>query len=111
MYVIVFRSRVRAEADLEEMAALGEKMYGIAHTMPGFISYKDFAAEDGETVTIVEFESLDTLQAWRDHPEHRIAQHRGRTEFFSEYHIQVCSPVRDYAFHHQEVAQPEIKGV
>ena len=25
-------------------------------------------------------------------------QQRGRDEFFAEYHIQVCSPVRDYRF-------------
>ena len=73
-------------------------MYELASKMPGFVSYKDFTAEDGENVTIVEFESLETLAAWRDHPEHKRAQARGRAEFFSEYHIQVCTTVRDYIF-------------
>ena len=30
--------------------------------MPGFLSFKDFAAADGESVSIVEFESLETLE-------------------------------------------------
>jgi hypothetical protein len=34
--------------------------------MPGYI---DYAAEDGESVSVIEFESLETLQAWREHPE------------------------------------------
>ncbi len=62
------------------------------------MSYKDFAAQDGELLTLVEFESLATLAAWRELAEHRVAQQRGRDEFMSEYHIQVCVPERDYAF-------------
>ncbi len=73
-------------------------MYELASSMRGYVSYKDFAAEDGESAAIVEFESLETLAAWREHPEHKAAQQRGREEFFAEYHIQVCTPVRDYRF-------------
>ncbi len=98
MVVIVFRSRIREAADPEEMARLGGRMYELATSMPGFVSYKDFIAEDGENVSIVEFESLATLDAWRTHPEHRQAQQRGRDALMSEYHIQVCETVRDYAF-------------
>jgi heme-degrading monooxygenase HmoA len=101
MIVIVFRSRLREEVDQEELLKLGEYMYRLASDMPGFISYKDFMAEDGEIVTIVEFESLETLAAWKEHPEHLKAQQRGRDEFFSEYHIQVCQPVREYEFKNQ----------
>ena len=98
MIVIVFRTRLNPESDQQALGELGARMVAIASTMPGFISYKDFAAEDGESVTIVEFESLETLAAWRDNPEHRMAQERGRSEFFLEYHIQVCTPVRAYDF-------------
>ena len=73
-------------------------MYQLAMAMPGFISYKDFAAADGEGVSIVEFESLEMLAAWRNHPEHLEAQRLGREQFFAEYQIQVCTPVRSYRF-------------
>jgi hypothetical protein len=43
-------------------------MYSIAAAMPGYISYKDFAAEDGETVSIVESIRRNSLAAWREHP-------------------------------------------
>jgi heme-degrading monooxygenase HmoA len=98
MVVVVFRSRLKPEADHEALAQLGQRMYELAAAMPGYVSYKDFAAEDGESAAIVEFESLETLAAWREHPEHRAAQQRGREEFFAEYHIQVCTPVRAYGF-------------
>lgn len=98
MVVIVFRTRLKPGTQLETLGQLGERMYELASSMPGYISYKDFAAEDGENVSIIEFESLETLAAWRDHPEHKIAQQRGRNEFFSEFHVQVCTTVRDSSF-------------
>jgi heme-degrading monooxygenase HmoA len=101
MVVIVFRSRLRNDLP-EDFEQVGQRMYEIASSMPGFISYKDFKAEDEEYVSIVEWESLETLAAWREHPEHKITQQRGRSEFFASYHIQVCTPVRDYAFAQEE---------
>jgi heme-degrading monooxygenase HmoA len=98
MVVIVFRARIRPDADQKALAQTGQRMYELASAMPGYISYKDFEAKDGENVTIIEFESPETLAAWREHPEHKKAQQRGRDEFFSEYHIQVCTPLRDYRF-------------
>jgi heme-degrading monooxygenase HmoA len=98
MVVVVFRARLKPTADQTALVQLGQRMYALASSMPGYLSYKEFAAEDGETVAIVEFESLETLAAWRKHPEHEVVQQRGRDEFFLEYHIQVCTPVRDYRF-------------
>lgn len=94
MVVIVFRSRLREGVEAE-IAKVGMRMYELASEMPGFRSYKDFVAEDGENVSIVEFESMEAVDAWREHPEHREAQRRGREEFFSEYRIQVCTPQRE----------------
>lgn len=101
MLVVVFRSRLRpglVEADFAALGALGTRMHDLAIAMPGFVSYKDFASEDGEAVTIVEFASAETLLAWRDHPEHKEAQRLGRERFFLEYSIQVCDLVRGHRF-------------
>jgi len=98
MVVVVFRSRLKADADLEELGRLGQRMFEIASAMPGYVSYKDFSASDGENVSIVEFESLETLADWRNHPEHRALQERGRRDFFAEYVVQVCTIVRESKF-------------
>ena len=62
---------------------------------PGFVSYKDYASSDGESVTVVEFESHETLAAWRSHPEHVAAQELGRAKYFETYRISVADIVRD----------------
>ncbi len=77
---------------------MGEKIHDLAVKMTGFISIKTFTADDGERVSVVEFESEETMLAWRNQPDHRTAQELGRKSFYSEYRIQVCHPVRDYSF-------------
>jgi heme-degrading monooxygenase HmoA len=93
MVVIVFRSRLRPGAETA-LQSVGMRMYELASAQPGFVSYKDFAAADGESVAIVEFETLEASWAWRENAEHRLAQQRGRSEFFAEFSVQVCQQVR-----------------
>lgn len=97
MVVIVFRSRLRPGVE-KEIEQTGARMYELATSMPGFISYREYASADGKSVAIVEFESQETLAAWRNHPEHLEAQAAGRDRYFSEYRITVCEAVRESVF-------------
>jgi len=98
MIIVVFRARLRPDADMAALARVGERMAELAKDVPGLISYKDYTAEDGENVTVVEFASEPQLIAWRDQPEHVQAQERARREFFADYRIQVCRVERSYHF-------------
>jgi len=98
MVIVVFRSRVRADADLTGIDTVATRMYELASSMPGFISYKEFRAEDAEVLALVEFDSHEHLLAWRDHPEHRQAQQQGRDRVFESYDIAICDQVRRYGF-------------
>ena len=101
MIVTVFRSRLRPELG-DEYAALVDRMSELARTMPGYVSHKDFFADDGERVTIVEFEHEEGLRTWRTNPEHRAAQRLAREKYYTEYHIQVCTLDRESKFKAQE---------
>lgn len=95
--VTVFRSRLREEAS-QDYEVVARRMDALARAMPGFVDFKTFRADDGERVSIVVFDSLETHAAWRDHPEHRRAQARGRADFYAEYHILVCEQLHDRRF-------------
>jgi heme-degrading monooxygenase HmoA len=97
MIVTVFRSRLRPGVR-EEYVALVEKMAAIARTMPGYISHKGFFADDGERVTIVEFEHEEGLRAWRTNPDHIAAQKLARTKYYTEYNVQICRLERESKF-------------
>lgn len=93
MIVTVFRSRLNAQAQ-EEYGAMAKRMGELARAVPGYVSHKGFVAEDGERVTIVEFESEEALREWRGHPEHIEAKKLGFTKFFSAFKYQICTVVR-----------------
>ena len=97
MIVTIFRNRLRPE-HREEYGRWAKRIHDIAMNMPGFISIKTFTADDDERVSIVEFESAETMLAWRNQPDHQQAQELGRKLFYSEYRIQVCQLLRDYSF-------------
>ena len=97
MIVTVFRSRLRPGVR-EQYVALVEKIAAVARAMPGYISHKGFFAEDGERVTIVEFEHEEGMRAWRTNPDHIAAQKLGRTKYYTEYSLQICRLERESKF-------------
>jgi heme-degrading monooxygenase HmoA len=97
MLVTVFRSRLKPGVR-DEYVALAERMNEVAKTIPGYISHKGFFADDGERVTIVEFEHAEGLRAWRTNPEHVVAQRLARQKYYAEYHVQVCTLDRESKF-------------
>ena len=97
MIITVFRSRLRP-GSVDEYAEWGAHMSELAKSMPGYISHKAYTAEDGERVTLVEFESEELQRAWSTHPEHSKAQLKGRESFYAEYRLQVCRVIRDADF-------------
>jgi heme-degrading monooxygenase HmoA len=94
MIVTIFRSRLRPGV-LDEYTPLVQHMSALAKAMPGYISHKGFVAEDGERVTVVEFDSEASHKAWAMHPEHMEAKKRGRDTFYSDYRVQICNVIRD----------------
>ncbi len=73
-------------------------MLELAESMPGFISYKVYASEDGERASIIEFDTPEHLRAWREQPEHRGAQQLGRERFYEYYTLHVSEPDRESRF-------------
>lgn len=93
MIVTVFRSRLKPEA-VDDYVPMARRMSELARSIPGYVSHKGFVADDGERVTIVEFETEDGLREWSRHAEHRKAKRSGIESFFSEYKFQICSVIR-----------------
>jgi len=104
MIITVFRSRLKPGVR-DEYVALVERMNELARTMPGYIGHKGFFADDGERVTIVEFEHEEGMQAWRTNPEHIAAQKLARQKYYSAYSVQVCTPDRESKFNAEEAAK------
>lgn len=96
-HVVVFRSRLRAGV-ADKYGAHAEAIHDLAIAQPGFVSSKDFIAEDGERIALIEWASLPELEAWRDLGPHRGAQELGRSEYYAAYSLQICSELRGSRF-------------
>ncbi len=97
MIVAIFRARIRPE-NADAYYDLADKMGAIARKMPGFISWKGYFADDGERVSVHEWESAEALEAWRTHPEHLRVQELGREKFYDDYTLYVMDEPRTSKF-------------
>ena len=97
MILTVFRSRLN-EGNHAEYDRHVQITSALAEKVPGFIGHKMFVAEDGERVTLVEFESMASQRAWSLSSEHKAAAIAGRRSFYAEYKIQVCNVERQSQF-------------
>jgi heme-degrading monooxygenase HmoA len=97
MVVVVFRSRLSAEAgdDYSDMAV---EMLATAQEMPGFVEFKSFKSDDGERVSLVYWQDHETMAAWRNHPRHRVAQSNGRSKWYASYRIEIADIARANKF-------------
>lgn len=85
MFLVVFRNRKRPGLDEAAYRLDDARMLALAKAQPGFISFKSYAAEDGEVVAISEWASEAAAHAWGTHPDHAAVQGRGRDSYYEYY--------------------------
>lgn len=103
MIVIVFRSRLKPDAAETGYSDMAAEMYSRAHDVPGFISIKSFQAEDGERLSLVYWKDAETLALWRNDERHRVAQSKGREQWYEWYSIEIADVTRSSEFHSQAI--------
>lgn len=93
---VIFTSRrtIEHEAEYARMAA---RMDELVREQPGFVSVasvRDPRTREG--ITVACFTDEAAVRAWRQHPEHALAQRRGIADFYEEYHVTVATVDREY---------------
>lgn len=90
MYLVIFRNRKRADIDAAAYGADAARMEQLAQTMPGFISFKSYTAEDGEVIALSEWDSAEAALNWRRQGEHAVVQGKGRAQYYQDYTLFTC---------------------
>ena len=93
-YAVIFTS-VRTDNDGGYAETAG-RMLDLARSMPGFLGVDSAREEVGITVSY--WESPEAIRAWREHPEHRAAQARGRSDWYASFTTRVCKVERESRF-------------
>jgi heme-degrading monooxygenase HmoA len=81
----------------EAYTAMAQRMIELAAEQPGFLGVE--SVHDGGTgITVSYWASLEAIEAWRRHGEHRLAQARGRSGWYARYALRVAKVERASAF-------------
>ncbi|WP_322844503.1 antibiotic biosynthesis monooxygenase [Pseudomonas sp. B33.4] len=95
-FAVIFTStRTAGDNGYTEAA---ERMAALVSEQPGFLGVESVRGADGVGITVSYWESEAAILAWRQHPEHRLIQARGRSEWYSAFHTRVCKVEREYQF-------------
>ena len=95
-YAVIFTSlRTPVEDGYDDMSA---KMIEMAAQQPGFLGVESARGEDGLGITVSYWESEEAIAAWRANAEHRVAQSRGREEWYAEFVTRVAKVERARTF-------------
>jgi heme-degrading monooxygenase HmoA len=93
-YTAVIFTSVRtdgAEADYETTSA---EMVELAAQQPGFLGVE--SARNDVGITVSYWRTPADARAWKTVAEHRVAQQRGRSEWYAAYRVRIATVERDY---------------
>lgn len=88
-YAVIFASQRTSHGE-EEYAATANRMEQLAAQQPGYLGIESVHDADGRGITISYWESLDSVEAWRAHAEHLLAQQSGRKLWYESFSLEVC---------------------
>jgi heme-degrading monooxygenase HmoA len=92
-YAVIFTSRRSGDEGYAETAA---RMEELARQQPGFLGIESVRGDDGVGITVSYWTDLESIRAWKANAEHREAQRRGKSEWYSHYVTRVCRVEVDY---------------
>jgi heme-degrading monooxygenase HmoA len=94
-YAVIFTSE-RTEGD-KGYGKMAETMEEMAAAQPGFLGME--SARDSQLgITVSYWDSVEAIGAWKNHAVHRLAQQKGKEEWYQNYTVRICKVERAYSF-------------
>jgi heme-degrading monooxygenase HmoA len=78
-------------------------MVELAATQAGFLGVESARDASGTGITVSYWQSLESIRAWREQAEHRVAQALGKAQWYERFALRVCRVELAYDF---EWSQP-----
>ena len=93
-YAVIFTSHQKND---DGYAGTSDRMAELAQQQPGYLGLESVRGEDGIGITVSYWRDLESIRNWKAHAEHRLAQARGKAQWYSAYTTRVCRVEYDYS--------------
>ncbi|WP_379971339.1 antibiotic biosynthesis monooxygenase family protein [Ectobacillus sp. sgz5001026] len=94
-YAVIFTSK-RTVGD-RGYKVMADKMVELASSQKGFLGVES-ARDEGLGITVSYWDSLESIKDWKEHVAHRVAQDKGKTEWYKNFSLRVCKVERHNFF-------------
>lgn len=94
MFIVIFRARIRSFD--AEYSRLAERMRALALEEFGCLEFHA-VTEGRDEIAISYWRDEESIRAWKEHPEHVLAQQAGRERWYESYSVQVAEIQRQYS--------------
>jgi heme-degrading monooxygenase HmoA len=91
MYAVIFKAIV-GELD-DEYSRMAQRLKDLAFEQYGC---RDFVSvtEGNEEIAISYWDTEQQIRDWKNDPEHRLAQTRGRERWYRSFSVEICEVIR-----------------
>lgn len=105
MIAVIFEVWPRPE-HREKYLDLAAELKPLLERIDGFVSVERFESltEPGKLLSLSVFRDEDALEEWRKLRAHRVAQAKGRGEYFADYRLRIAGVIRDYGMNERDEA-------
>ena len=112
MIAVIFEVRPRPEHK-QEYLDLAAELRPILETVDGFISIERFESltEKGKILSLSFFRDEEAVAAWRNIPQHRRTQAKGRATIFENYRLRIAGVIRDYGMNERAQAPRDSRAM
>lgn len=94
-YAVIFTSK-RNDANQTGYTEMSKKMIECAKIQDGFIGMESARGSDGVGITVSYWDSLESINAWKNNEEHQETQNLGRTKWYDSFTVRICKVEREY---------------
>lgn len=97
----------------QEYLDLAAELRPVLESIDGFISIERFESltEKGKILSLSFFRDEAAVAAWRNVPQHRKSQSKGRAKIFENYRLRIAGVIRDYGMSDREQAPKDSRAV
>lgn len=113
MIAVIFEVWPAGESGRAEYLDLAAALAPQLREIDGFLSIERFQSlsDPGKLLSLSVWRDEAAVRAWRNRPDHRATQTKGREGVLSGYRLRVAAVLRDYGLEERDGAPPDSRAI